>query len=367
MTETRILYQPEIVTSPGETLADLLDERNMSQAELAQRMGRPVNKINEIINGKRAITPETAIQLERVLGTPSAYWLNHEAHYQAYRKRIEEDQRFEQWYEWLEQMPIARLKELGVLPPIHNRGRNKNILMRAILNFFSISSPAEWDRLYGGMRAAYRQSMPDRCDPYATAAWLRLGEKQVEVAVCADYDRQSFRVALESIRPLTLETPEVFEPRLRNLCAASGVVLALVPEIPGARVSGAARWINGRPLIQMSLYGKTNDRFWFTFFHEAGHILKHSHQLVYLDDRTQGVLSQEEKEANEFAASILIPPKFEHELAALKSKDSVIAFAQQIQIHPGIVVGRLQYEKLIPRSHMNGLKDTFDWRDAVNG
>ena len=367
MTETRTPYQPEIVTPPGETLADILEERNMSQAELAQRMGRPANKINEIINGKRAITPETAIQLERVLGTPSAYWLNHEAHYQAYRKRIEEDQRFEQWYDWLDQMPIARLRELGVLPPLHNRGKNKNVLMRALLNFFSISSPAEWQRLYGAMHAAYRQSMPDRCDPFATAVWLRLGEKQMETAVGANYNRQKFRESLETIRSLTMEKPEVFESHLRALCAESGVVLAFVPEIPGARVSGAARWINGRPLIQMSLYGKTNDRFWFTFFHEAGHILQHSHQLVYLDDRTQGALSQEEEEANQFAARMLIPPEFEQELPALKSKDSVIAFAQQIRIHPGIVVGRLQHEEIIPRSHMNGLKDRFDWQEAVHG
>ncbi len=83
------------------------------------------------------------------------------------------------------------------------------------------------------------------------------------------------------MRTLTMEPPAEFEPQLYKLCADAGVVLALVPAIPRARVSGAARWINGRPLIQLSLYGKSNDRFWFTFFHEAGHILQHSHQLVF--------------------------------------------------------------------------------------
>jgi len=367
MTKTKIPYQPEIVTPPGETLADLLEERCMSQSELALRMGRPVNKINEIIHGKRAITPETALQLEKVLGTPSTYWLNHEAHYQAYRKRSEEEEQFEQWYPWLDQMPIAKLKELAILPNLQNRGKNKNLLLRRLLTFFGVSSPTEWETIYGSMRAAYRQSMAEQADPYATAVWLRLGEQQAATLTCCKYDPAAFLETLQAIRQLTIEEPAIFEPRLRTLCAQAGVIIALVPEIPRTRVSGAARWLSGRPLIQLSLYGKTTDRFWFTFFHEAGHILKHSHQLVFLDDRTHGILNQEEEEANRFAAELLIPPEYATQLPTLNSKEAVRAFAQRLAIHPGIVVGRLQHEKLIPRSHMNALKATFAWRDATYG
>ena len=366
MTKTKIPYKPQSVTPPGETLADLLEERHMTQTELAQRMGRPVNKINEIIKGKRAITPETAFQLEKVLGTPSSYWLNHEAHYQAYHKQLEEEEQYEQWYHWLDQMPVPKLKEFGVLPKIHNRGQNKNILLRELLNFFSISSPDEWENIYGAMNAAYRQSMPKQCDPFATAAWLRLGEQQAETAICEKYDPQTFLEALHQIRALTTETPKSFQEPMSHLCAQSGVILALVPSIPRARVSGAARWLNGRPLIQLSLYGKSNDRFWFTFFHEAGHILKHSHQLVYLDDKTHGTLNKEEQEANQFASHILIPPKFEPELRSLKSKVAVRSFANRIQIHPGIVVGRLQHDKIILPSHMNALKSKFAWKESAN-
>ena len=367
MSKTKIPYQPEIVTPPGETLADLLEERCMSQSQLAQRMGRPVNKINEIIHGKRAITPETALQLEKVLGTPSTYWLNHEAHYQAYNKRREEEQQFEQWYTWLDQMPIAKLKELGIVPNLQNRGKNKNLLLWSLLSFFAVSSPAEWNEIYGSMRTAYRQSMPDQSDPYATAVWLRLGEQQAAALTCRKYDPAAFLEILPSIRKLTVAEPDIVAPRLHELCAQAGVIMALVPEIPRARVSGAARWLNGRPLIQLSLYGKTNDRFWFTFFHEAGHILKHSHQLVFLDDKTHGVLNREEEEANQFAAQLLIPPEFTGELSSLKSKEAVGAFAQRLTIHPGIVVGRLQHENFIPRSHMNVLKQTFAWKDATDG
>lgn len=367
MTEIRIPYQPKIVTPPGETLADLLDERCMTQTELAQRMGRPINKINEIIRGKRSITPDTALQLERVLGTPSSYWLNHEAHYQAYQKRVEEEETLHQWHDWLAKMPLNVLKEQGFLPKVQNRGKNKNVLVRSLLNFFSVSSPTEWEAIYGNMQITYRQSMPEQSDPYATGTWLRLGELQAIDTDCNRYDRQRFLSALQTIRALTVEPPSEFEPRLRELCAEAGVVLALVPAIPRARVSGAARWFNGRPLIQLSLYGKSNDRFWFTFFHEAGHILKHSHQLVYLDDRTHGQLNEVEQEANEFAADLLIPSCFVAELTTLKSKVAVKEFAARVGVHPGIVVGRLQHEGIVPQKDMNGLKAKFVWKVAEKG
>jgi len=362
MTETRIRYQPETVTPPGNTIADLLDERCMTQTELAQRMGRPVNKVNEIIHGRRAITPETALQLERVLGTSSSYWLNHEAHYQAYKKRMEDESRLSQWHEWLNLMPLKQLKEQGILSNIHNRGKNKNQLVRELLKFFGVISPLEWETVYGSMQTAYRQSMPEQSDSYATTTWLRLGELQATDIDCDIYNQQSFIEALLTIRSLTVETPAVFEPRLRAICAEAGVILALVPAIPKARVSGAARWLNGRPLIQLSLYGKSNDRFWFTFFHEAGHILKHSREFVFLDDRTHGQLNALEQEANEFAADSLIPPEFRAEFSALNSKVAVTDFAERIGIHPGIVVGRLQHEGIVLRSHMNGLKTTFAWK-----
>ncbi len=365
MTDSRILYQPTVVTPPGETLADLLDERCMTQTELAQRMGRPVSKINEIINGKRSITPGTALQLERVLGASSAYWLNHEAHYQAYQKQLEEEANLSQWHDWLDRMPVKQMKELGFLSKIHNRGKNKNVLIRETLRFFGVSSPEGWESVYGSMRTAFRQSMPKQSNPYSTATWLRLGELRAEEIDCAPYNRQRFLQALQTMRSLTIEQPAQFEPRLYELCVEAGVVLALVPAIPRARVSGAARWINGRPLIQLSLYGKTNDRFWFTLFHEAGHILQHERQLVFLDDRTHGELNQQEAEANQFAADLLIPASFQSELVGLRSKAAVKALAQRIGVHPGIVVGRLQHEGKVKPSDMNRLKETFAWQEVA--
>lgn len=362
MTETRIPYQPASVTAPGETLADLLEEQGMTQSELAQRMGRPLKTINQIVNGKAAITAETALQLEKVLETPASYWLSHEANYRAHLARQQEEDDYAAWYDWLDKMPVSELKRIKALPDLRNQGETRGLLLRELLKFFGVASPTEWEAFYGQMRTAYRRSMPDRSDPYAAAAWLRLGELQSRDLACARFDRIRFTGALQRVRALTVLPPEQFEPSLRQECAASGVALILTPAIARARVSGAARWLRNRPIIQLSLYGKTNDRFWFTFFHEACHIMQHSNQLVFLDEAwDQDQLSQHEQEANQFAANWLIPVEYAEELPQLKSRTAVGEFAGRIGIHPGIVVGRLQHDGLIEPSWMNDLKDTFRW------
>ncbi len=368
MTETRVPYQPVSVTAPGETLADLLDEQGMTQTELAQRMGRPLKTVNQIVNGKAAITAETALQLEKIFETPATYWLNHESQYRAYLARRREEDGYTAWYDWLDQMPIRELKKLGILSDLRNRDENKKVLLRELLQFFGVASPNEWQIIYGQMHTAYRRSMPDRSDPYATAAWLRLGELQSRSLACDRFDRIRFVGALQRIRAMTTLPPEQFEPAMREECAASGVALILTPAIARARVSGAARWLRNRPIIQLSLYGKTNDRFWFTFFHEACHIMQHSSQLVFLDEAwDHDQLSEQEHEANQFAANWLISAELVEELPELKSKAAVSEFAARIGIHPGIVVGRLQHDGLIDHSWMNDLKDTLAWKEAANG
>jgi addiction module HigA family antidote len=88
---TAIIYQPDYAIHPGETLAETLEEIGMSQAELAQRMGRPLQMICEIIQGKKAITAETALQLERATGVPANFWNSSQRNYEATLARLEED------------------------------------------------------------------------------------------------------------------------------------------------------------------------------------------------------------------------------------------------------------------------------------
>jgi len=354
------------VSAPGETLLDLLEERETTQKELALRMGRPLKTINEIIKGKAAITTETALQLEKALGAPASFWIQREAHFREHLARVEEERVAIQWLPWVDRLPLKELCCAGVLPKLRLTAENKTRLVQLALRFFGVASPEEWESIYAQPQVSYRRTVAGQSDTAAIAAWLRMGELEAQKTRCADYSRKAFELALQEIRGMTVEPPEVFQPRMHELCTQAGVVLAFVPAIPKSHVSGVARWIKSKALIQLSLYGKTNDRFWFTFFHEAGHILKHDKKEVFLDEFTGKLIkSQQEHEADEFAASWLIPPQRASELAYLKTKQAVIDFAASINIHPSIVVGRLQHEEIIPINWMNDLKISFRWKEHV--
>ncbi|MCX7144318.1 MAG: ImmA/IrrE family metallo-endopeptidase, partial [Proteobacteria bacterium] len=180
---------------------------------------------------------------------------------------------------------------------------------------------------------------------------------------CAPYDRSKFRQALDEIRALTIGSPEVFVPRMQELSAKAGVAVVFVRALPKTGVSGATRWLSTqKALIQLSLRYKTDDHLWFTFFHEAGHILLHGKKEFFLEG-TNGLDESKESEANEFAQFELIPRKAFSGFLERKaySKSAIVKFSQELGIAPGIVVGQLQHRGLLARSLCNDLKQTFRW------
>ena len=179
---------------------------------------------------------------------------------------------------------------------------------------------------------------------------------------CAPFDRDRFTNALAKIRNLTRKAPEQFGPASIDLCAASGVALVFTPSIKGVPVYGATRWLTPeKAMIQLSLRGKYEDMLWFTFFHEAGHILLHGKKEIFIESEDR----QDEKEqaADRFAANFLIPqPAWKKFVKSEKFKNqaAVELFAKELNIAPAVVVGRLQHEGLIPFSHLNGLRRRFE-------
>lgn len=366
MTEPRAPFAPDWASPPGESICDLAEERGWTQAELAQRLGYTEKHISQLINGKVPLTLDAAQRLVRVLGSTMDFWLALEANFQRHKARLEAAERHAGWVPWLDELPIKDLMANGAITKVRNDARHKPGLVDACLRFFGVASPDDWRAHYGGMQVTFRRSRAEQSDVGAISAWLRMGEQQAEKLDGPKYNKARFEQALKAIRALICEPPDVFEPQMRKLLHEAGVILVLVPAIPRAHVSGVARWLSPtRPLIQLSLYGKTNDKFWFTFFHEAAHILLHAStkeekKSVFLDDpNASHSANPEEHEANQWAGDWLIPPESAGELPYLRTKEAVREFAARIGIHPGIVVGRLQHDGLIERSWMNDLKQSF--------
>jgi len=357
-------YVPDFVSPPGETLLEIIEELGMTQAELAERMGRPRKTVNEIIQGKAAITAVTALQLERVLGTPAQFWANREQNYRQHLARVEEGKRLSDQMAWLRRFPVKAMSKLGWVRACDDKLEQ----LQELLKFFSIASPDQWESLWLSSKVSYRTTLAFRSDPEALSAWLRRGEIVAQGIECQAYDAKTFRqTLLTDVRPLTVEPPTVLQPRLVELCARAGVAVAFVPQLPRARVSGATRWLSpDKALIQLSLRYKSDDQLWFTLFHEAGHILLHGKREVFLED--DGMDGVKEREADEFATRALIPPNsLARFLQGVKpgyiSKQAIRQFASEIGVAPGIVVGRLQHDGHLPPSHCNDLKRKLQWRD----
>ena len=352
----RYPYEPDYAVPPGATLQETIEAQGIDQKELARRTGFTEKHVSQVINGKAAISADSAIRFERVTGVPAGFWNNLESQYREQRARLDATEQLESDLGWLKRVPVKEMVQRGILPELRDR---KDILDR-VLRFFGVASVAAWHEGWSQPQFAFRKSQAVAQQDEAMAVWLRLGEIEAQRVVCRPYDAKRFRANLERIRALTMCSPEEFVPQMVELCAEAGVAVVLVREIKGAPVSGATKWLTPqRAMICLSLRGKANDRFWFTFFHEAGHILKDKKGEVFVD--VDDGSNPRERAANEFAARILIPAPHDAELGGLRSRVAVEAFAKRIGVHPGIVVGRLQRDGILPYTHLNRLKAKFSW------
>jgi HTH-type transcriptional regulator/antitoxin HigA len=357
-------WQADWAVAPGEILLEALQDRGMTQSELAHRMARPPKTINEIIKGKAAITAETAIQLERVLGISARFWTGLEATFREYVARQEAQEQLEANAGWIEDFPVKDLIRHNLI----RSGATKTGTLAELLSFFRISSPEAFDRHWLDPAAAFRSSATFMASPKAVATWLRWGE--IEAAKLADapaFDASRFREVLSEIRPMTRRGPFMqIVNRVKAMCAEVGVIVVLTPEFEGTHLSGATRWLGGRPVIQLSLRHKSDDQFWFTFFHEAGHVVSSPRRRDFVDAadfESASNVDADEDAANRFARdSLLTPDEYQAFVAAGDlSATAIRAFALAQRIAPGIVVGRLQRDSDVPRSHLNDLKKTIRW------
>ncbi|PZV11149.1 MAG: DNA-binding protein [Pseudanabaena sp.] len=360
MTEQDLSFTPEWVSPPGDTIIDAIEERDWTQSQLAERLGYTEKHVSLLINAKVPITEESAQKLSRVIGSTPEFWLRREAQYRAQLVQVEERERLQSWISWLDRLPVKDLMKQGAIAKRRLDSKNKPEIVKELLQLFGVASPDNWETCYEQKQVAFRRTRKEQSNVGAISAWLRLGEIEAEKADVPKYNKAKFEKAVQEIRKLTVLSQAKFMPQMQRLCNEAGVILAIVPVIPCAYTSGVARWLNShRALIQLSLYGKQNDRFWFTFFHEAAHILLHDKKDIFLDDSGQGdrLESQQEDEANAWVREFLIPSEHDAELYTLRSREDVIGFAERLGIHAGILVGRLQFDQVIEHnSKLNTLK-----------
>ena len=339
-------FRPTYEVPPGETIADLLEEQGMTQTELAKRLGVTLKHVNQVVNGGASISAELALGLEKVFRASASFWLSRESLYQADLARRSETHKLKSHIGWAKQFPIKDLKKRGHVPADVTGVE----LVEALLAFLGVAGP----RLWQDPAVAYRRSRRYRSDPFALAAWLRVGELEAADIDCKPYERDRFIEALNEARRMTRLDPGEWQPQLRELLADAGIAFVIADTFQGARANGATRWLTpSKALLQLSLRYRWEDIFWFSFFHEAAHVALHRKKGVFVDGLAVADPSADaeaerlEREADRFAARLLIPERYEARLRRLRVTE-IHAFADELEIAPAIVVGRLQHEGLMP-------------------
>lgn len=353
-----------LLSCPGDSIQEHIDHIGMSQAELAERLGRSVPKLNELIKGKAPITKETATKLEYVLGVPASFWLNLERTYQDELLEIEQMEHLEQCQEWVSSFPLAKMKSFGLLP----HTRQKPELADSLLKFFRVASPTQWSDIYNGSSLAFKIELRHTTEPQAISVWLRLGELQADKIKVAAFDKKALRNSLEQIQDLAYKHSDTWLEELQTLCSSCGVALVYTPCIAKAPIYGATRWIknNSVPLIQITDRQKDYNAFWFTFFHELGHILYHGKKDIFIDGIESITPDKEkEEEADAFAARMLLSEKERNELFQYPNFDRelILQLSQKFKKHPGIIVAQVQrkHNHLYKNVRLNSLKTKVEF------
>lgn len=352
---TKNEYAPPIAFHPGETLAEKLKEMDMGPKEFALRTGKPEKTITAILKGDSAITPDMSVQFETVTKIPAHFWMNHQKSYDEYVARQKRQNVIERAADWAKRFPLKDMMEKEWLP--HAATMQEKTV--ALLSFFSFANHTAWEDYYckQELKVAFRISLAKTSEPYAISAWLRKGELQAAQLSAKAYSDKKFKEVLPTIKSIMADHPDNFFKQLQTICLGAGVKVVYTPSLPKAPICGSTRWINDTPLIQLTGRYKRNDSFWFTFFHEAGHILLHGKKDIFLEKVDYSDKDKKkEKEADEFACKWTLSEEEEKEVlkAGILDEKSIKSFAKKFKTHPAIIIGRLQHKKLIPYSIGSG-------------
>lgn len=351
-------FRPDWASPPGDTIREILAERRISVREFGRRMKLSLERTNELLEGRAAMTITIARDLQRLFGASVEFWMSRDFQFRDDAAKLHGTEQ-----EWLADLPVGDMVRFGWLKPAPHPADE----VSACLRFFDVHSIRAWHENYSDLARtiAFRTSPSLDSSPGAVIAWLRQGEIEAGAIDCAPWNSDRFRESLSQILPLTrIKDPGRFIPELQRICASVGVGMVVVRAPAGCRASGATRFLSkDRALLLLSFRYLTDDHFWFTFFHEAGHLLLHSQKTLFIEG-TDAPESSEEREANDFAARTLVPLEHLSELLKLRpTSREVVRFARRLRVAPGIIVGQLQHLRRIRHNQLNGLKRRFRWED----
>ncbi len=342
---------------PGYYISDLIHDLEMTQEEFAKRLNITPKNLSDLINGKASISESIAKNLSLMLGTSVAVWLDLQKKYDQKVIEIKKLQAQRDEEVDLALIDYSYFVRLGVVDALKNKAEQ----ISALFKYFAISSFSVFKKPDFLVQFRQTHCIDDKVILNSNA-WVQtvinLG-KQIETQ---PYSEKRLKEYLPKIREMTLQAPSAFLPQLSQILAECGVAFVLIPSLKNSGVYGATKWINkDKVILGITDRGKKADIFWFSLLHELGHVFQKKITKTLVNFEANGFVEDDEKEADQFAKDLLIPQKDYASFVAESffSEQKIRDFASSIKIHPGIVVGRLQKEELLPYTHLNMLKQKY--------
>lgn len=350
-------YLPQSVSHPGKTLAAKLEELKMGSKEFAVRTGKPEKTISNVLSGESSITSDMAVLFEDVLSIPAHFWLVRQNQYDEAVARLKRAEAVQLAIVWAKLFPYSEMAKLGWIKSTTSVEEK----VEALFKFFRLASQEAFEDYYfkQKLKVNFRLTLAHEKKPYAVAAWLRQGEIQSLQLETKPYNEKVLISKLPEIKTLMANHPADFFKKLQTICIEAGIKVVYTPCLKGASLHGSTRWLSDTPLIQMSAKYAKNDIFWFTFFHELAHILKHGKKYIALENEVDydDESKLEEQEADDFAVKWTFSNEEESEvLKHIPLTDAdIMSFAKKFNTHPAMIIGRFHHKKLLPYSIGNNL------------
>ena len=348
---------PAEVFPPGEFIREELEERGWTQEDLAEILGRPLRLVNEIIMGKRGITPETANGIAAAFGTSAQFWMNLESMYRLSQIRARDTSAVERRAKLYSLGPIKEMIKRQWLEP----SENINVLEQRFMEFIGADTLDVTPTFFAH---AARKSTPYHTETPAQTAWLYRARQIAEAVTVDGYSPNRYPALVEELRSLTTDPEEArHAPRL---LANAGIRLLVVEPFRGSRIDGACFWLSDdEPVVAISMRYDRIDYFWHTLMHELEHV-SNQDGLVNANasiDTNRGERTfdqpEYEKQIDSSAAQSLVGQEeledFIDRVGPLYSQRSINEFASRMGVHPGIVVGQLQHREEIGYSNFRKL------------
>lgn len=355
-------FTPDWFSKPGDTLRGLMRRQRVSPQSVADRLPGGMATLRGLLDGTVAIKADEATTLANTLGGSCSFWLKRQENYEVALERAVDRAVATEADDWL----------LIPVPGPRPRGRmsedTRRVEVRRRLAFFNVGTLAAWETRYGRICSdtLFRTTHSFTSDDGAVLMWLRMGELGADLVATKPLQIDNLIDRMGAIKSLSrIRQPERFLPKLKELLAEVGVAVVAQRAPQGCRASGASRMVApDKAMVLLSFRGLTDDRFWFTVFHELGHIVLHGAQTFVDGDISAEHEDQLEREANEFASRCIIPEAIEEEFEHLyATKDEVIRFSVKAQVAPGLTVGQMQHRQMIMPDQMNYLKRRWRWED----